>query len=172
MPSKPVIESNGQKALQYRRLKADKPDFLQEVTNYSLLGATQDELLVFFGVDKDTWLYWLKHSEELRDAIAEGAAKADARVARAMLRRAEGYNYTRQRLVMGKDGHANIVDLIEHLPPDPTAGKFWLENRRPDQWSKDRAPPANPNLDREITVKFVSAQQLPAPLNVTPDSVE
>lgn len=29
-----------------------------------------------------------------------------------------------------------IVELEQEVPPDTTAGIFWLKNRKPDQWNK------------------------------------
>ena len=36
---------------------------------------------------------------------------------------------------MQVQGEPVIVPYREHVPPDPTACKFWLVNRRKDRWS-------------------------------------
>ena len=168
-PDNAMMTKQSARALAFRRMLSDKPDFYELVTNYCLLGADDHELARFFHVDRDTWLVWVKHSEDLRDAIDEGFTKADARVAKAMLKRATGYSYDRQRLVIKKDGSSQIIDLVEHVPPDTAAGKFWLTNRQPRHWAdrQDHTLTGRDGgaIDGEMTIKFVSSSPL---LNITP----
>jgi len=177
MPSTPpdnaIMVSKNQKALDFRRLLSDKPDLYEQVENYSLLGAKGDDLAALFRVDRETWLYYVKHSEELRDAIARGGALADAQVAKAMHKRATGYEYTRQRVIVGKDGKGVVHDLIEHVPPDTSAGKFWLTNRDGRKWADrgadGRGGQGDAPRDQNITINFVgAAERASPPIDVTP----
>ncbi|RHK58347.1 hypothetical protein DW055_21045 [Bacteroides ovatus] len=40
-----------------------------------------------------------------------------------------------------------IVELDQEVPPDTTAGIFWLKNRKPEQWNK----PA-PRIDEDADI--------------------
>jgi hypothetical protein len=57
------------------------------------------------------------------------------RVERSLYHRAVGYNYEATKIFMPA-GHAKPVyaPYIGHVPPDVTAGIFWLKNRDPEHW--------------------------------------
>jgi len=54
------------------------------------------------------------------------------RVERSLFHRANGYNYDAVKIFMpaGRDKPV-YAPYIEHVPPDTTAGIFWLKNRDP-----------------------------------------
>lgn len=167
-PDNTLTEKNNWRAEAYRRIKAERVDFLEQVTNYCLLGATSVQLGEFFGYDNDMWLYWMKHSKELRDAVDKGGIIADAEVAAGMKRRATGYDYTRQKLVVDKQGHGQVYDLTDHVPPDTAAGKFWLTNRSRN-WSdkQQHEHVGDIAVDQNITIEFVGVNERKL-LDVTP----
>jgi hypothetical protein len=57
------------------------------------------------------------------------------RVERSLYERAVGYNYEATKIFMpaGRDKPV-YAPYIEHVPPDVTAGIFWLKNRDPQNW--------------------------------------
>ena len=49
--------------------------------------------------------------------------------------RANGYNYEAVKIFMAAGSKQPvIVHYVEHIPPDVTAGIFWLKNRDPENW--------------------------------------
>jgi hypothetical protein len=56
-------------------------------------------------------------------------------VERSLYTRAVGYNYEAVKIFMpaGRE-HPVYAPYIEHVPPDVTAGIFWLKNRDPQHW--------------------------------------
>ena len=168
-----IMASNGWRAEAYRKIKNERVDFLEQVTNYCLLGATEEQLGAFFGYDRPTWQYWMKHSQELRDAVDAGSTLADAEVAAAMKRRAMGYDYVRQKLLVDKHGNGQVYDLTDHIPPDTTAGKFWLTNRAPNRWSdrQDHKHTGEVAVDQNITIEFVGARDTKI-IDITPRTDE
>jgi hypothetical protein len=58
-----------------------------------------------------------------------------SRVERSLYARAVGYNYEAVKIFMPA-GRARPVyaKYIEHVPPDVTAGIFWMKNRDPQHW--------------------------------------
>jgi len=172
-PDNAITEAKSWRAEAFRRLRNERPDFFEQVTNYCLLGATEQQLGEFFGFDRETWLYWLKHSQELRDAVDQGGTLADAEVAAGIYRRAKGYEYTRQKLLVSKDGVGQVYDLTEHVPPDTAAGKFWLTNRAGNRWSdsKKHEHSGEVAVDQNITIEFIGATSSGPMIDVTPKTI-
>ena len=57
------------------------------------------------------------------------------RVERSLYQRANGYNYEAVKIFMPAGSKQPVVvHYIEHIPPDVTAGMFWLKNRDPVNW--------------------------------------
>lgn len=163
----------------FKRLMRTRDNFLEEVTNYCLLGCTNEELANLFGLTKsqvDGWIHTSSNGQHIpvfADAVEEGRQRADTRVARAMLKRATGYEYESQRLVITK-GHGEVLTLIEHVPPDTPAGKFWLTNRSANWREKQTTELTGRDggaIETELTVKFIAPTrpetitQIPIPAN-------
>ena len=57
------------------------------------------------------------------------------RVTRSLYARAVGYNYEAVKIFMPANREKPVyAKYIEHVPPDVTAGIFWLKNRDPQHW--------------------------------------
>lgn len=69
-------------------------------------------------------------TEEQRKKLMEDAEVADALFVLAT----EGYAYTEEVSVVGKDGKVEVVALRKHVPPSVEAQIFWLTNRQPGKW--------------------------------------
>ena len=58
-----------------------------------------------------------------------------SRVERSLYERANGYNYEAVKIFMPANRAKPVyAKYIEHVPPDVTAGIFWLKNRDPQHW--------------------------------------
>jgi hypothetical protein len=54
---------------------------------------------------------------------------------RSLYERANGYNYEAVKIFMPAGAKQPVVvHYVEHMPPDVTAGIFWLKNRDPENW--------------------------------------
>jgi hypothetical protein len=54
---------------------------------------------------------------------------------RSLYQRAVGYNYEATKIFMPANREKPVVvPYIEHVPPDVTAGVYWLKNRDPKNW--------------------------------------
>jgi hypothetical protein len=68
-------------------------------------------------------------------ALKLGKKEADARVERSLYQKAVGYSYDAVKLFMPAGAKKPVtVPYVEHVPPDTTAGIFWLKNRDPQHW--------------------------------------
>jgi len=110
-----------------------RDEFVEQAEKLCALGATDFELADFFGVDTRTIYRWKNTFPEFCQAVTCGKEKADERVARALYNRAVGYSFESEK-VFQFQGQVIRADTVEHVPPDPSAAKLWLTNRRPDQW--------------------------------------
>ena len=125
-----------------------RPEYAEIAHNYCLLGATNDELAGFFNVSPSTVDDWLKVHPDLATAVRNGRAAADASIARKLYRRADGYDYTAEKIFVYR-GEVMKVDHRVHLPPDVGACIFWLRNRRRGQWLERAKPEPESGLTFE-----------------------
>lgn len=115
-----------------------KPEYTDQATKLAMLGATNEDLAAFFNVSVSTVGKWIAENGEFSDALKEGRAVADSRVARSLYERATGYQHRAVKIFADpKTGAQKIIEYTERYPPDTTACIFWLKNRRPDLW-RDR----------------------------------
>lgn len=125
-----------------------------------LLGATDEELAEFFDVHVDTIYAWKKKHPEFSEAVKAGKRIADMRIAEKLFNRAEGAVVQKQQAIklkrieydpetgkkVSETEEIEVVDLVEELPPDTTAGIFWLKNRKAKSWGdKQQHEVSGPN---------------------------
>jgi hypothetical protein len=68
-------------------------------------------------------------------ALVVGKAEADAKMVRSLYQRGVGYDYDAVKIFMPAGAKQPIyAHYVEHVPPDPSVGMFWLKNRQSDQW--------------------------------------
>ena len=109
-----------------------RPEYAEQAHNYCLLGATNLQLAEFFGVHPRTIDLWIMTRDDFNDAVKNGRAVADAKVAAACFKRAVGYTYTNQYI--NKKGELVVAET--EMPPDVHAQVFWLTRRRRDLWAE------------------------------------
>lgn len=110
-----------------------KPEYNVQAYKCCLLGATNDDLAMFFDVNVDSIKEWMKHYPTFSAAIKEGRKSADNNVAQSLYRRAIGYSH-KEDVIMQYQGSPVIVPTTKKYPPDVTAAIFWLKNRQPAKW--------------------------------------
>lgn len=154
-----------------------KPEFAQQAIMLCKLGATDEELALFFKVSVRTIYRWKVQHAEFCQAIKAAATEADDRVERSLYHRAVGYTYDATKIMLYK-GEVIREDYKEHVPPDTTAAIFWLKNRKPELWreklahehtGKDGGPietavtPEHPGVDQiaEITRRYAGKAVAP-----------
>lgn len=116
---------------------ADKwrPNYPELAYNYSLLGATDARLSMYFGVSVKTIGAWRARIPQFAMACARGKHHADAEVAHNLYRRACGFFVDIEKIVL-TEGKPFKITVKEYVLPDVTAGRYWLNNRQPDLWSE------------------------------------
>jgi hypothetical protein len=119
------------------------PEFDKVARNLCLTGATDEDLAKTFGIAIGNLYKWKVRHVTFREAIYQGKDAWDGdRVENALLKRALGYDY--KEFIdenVGTDDDGNVTgEMIttkkttKHLPPDASAAKWWLANRRGKRW--------------------------------------
>jgi hypothetical protein len=107
---------------------------LATLTNYYLLGATQDEVAFFLGVAVETLKEWLTSDPIIASAAHRGAVMADANVAAALYKCAVGYKARTAKVVLVMN-EPRVIEYDQYYAPDVNACKTWLSQRRPETWA-------------------------------------
>lgn len=94
------------------------------------MGATDKVLAEFFEVTESTINEWKLKHKKFSEALKGGKIQADARVAKALFKRALGYRYQEKTF---EDGSLKKV-VVKELPPDVGAAMSWLKNRQRETW--------------------------------------
>lgn len=136
--------------------KAMEPSHVELARKLSMLGADEPRVARVFGIHTSTLSEWKVLHPELGNALNEGKEYSDANVAQSLYHRATGFSHKAVKIFCDpKTGSREIVEYIEHYPPDTTACIFWLKNRQPAMW-RDRIEHTGANggaIKTEQTIK-------------------
>lgn len=136
-------------------------DGLLQITGWIRDGLTIEDVAHNCGVNKSTFYEWKKKHPELEDAIKKGAAPVDLIVENAMFKRATGYKTIERRKIKLPDGTTRVEVVEKEVPPDTTAGIFWLANRKPQRWKRKQVEEQHSDIvqpeDRQAVEDFLAA---------------
>jgi hypothetical protein len=124
-----------------------KPEMCEQVFEMALLGLTDVQMARVLGVAESTFNLF-KEIPEFSEALTQGKEDADAKVAKAMYKRALGLTITEDALT--RDGE--VVQLKKELPPDTAAAKHWLANRQRALWANNGETTINSDQPIIITL--------------------
>lgn len=136
-----------------------EPKFVERVHRLCLLGLTNRELCLAFGIDEQTLYNWQAQHPEFKEAIYTGREGADAHIAKSLYHRAKGY--THKEVVFHVVNNELIkTEVDKHYPPDTTACRIWLKNRTKrndfvwsDSFQAEVSGPQGKPIQTEQTVK-------------------
>lgn len=130
------------------RPTAFKEEYIEQVYKFCLLGLTDIEMANLFEVSESTFHEWkIKHPKFL-ESIRAGKEYADAEVARALYKRATGFEYTEKTVDKDSEGnetHTRTTNKV--IIPDTKAAQIWLNNRNPNRWKERREIEHSVNID-------------------------
>jgi hypothetical protein len=128
----------------------DDDEFPRAARQLCRLGATDADLADWFAVDINTIKNWSCFFARFGAALRVGKGEADDRVERSLWMRAVGYTHDAVKIFLIDETTATIRDgavveqvtvkkpLVvpyrEHVPPEVTACRLWLINRKPEDW--------------------------------------
>ena len=129
-----------------------RQEYAEQARKLCLLGFTDKQLAVFFGVNESTINRWKDKYPEFCKSIKSGKVIADAQVAESLFKRATGIEVT--EVEVRDDGKKKVERVTKkHIPPDPTAQIFWLKNRQPELW-RDK-PTVENSVQEAVPVQIV-----------------
>lgn len=140
------------------------PSFCQIAADACARGATMEELSEILGVNQRTVYRWRAQHADFCQALKIGREMADERVGFSLYERAVGYTYDSVK-IMSYEGTPVIVPYKEHVAPDVGAQKFWLTNRKAEEWrektsseitGKDGAPIQVETVDRMAMARWIA----------------
>lgn len=136
-----------------------RPEFCKKVRKAISKGATISQIADLLNVDASTVYRWKNQHDDFCDAITASRDEADSIVESALFQRAIGFEVSAVKIFCDKDGNVTQVPYREIVAPDTTAAKFWLTNRRPEQWQdkvENRLTGKDGGaIEAAITVEFV-----------------
>lgn len=114
-------------------------------------GASMGEIADALSVDYSTLYVWKDAHPEFFESIKTALDRENGDVRLSLYQRARGVTVTETRKSESSAGTTKTT-IKRQLPPDPTAMIFWLANRDPEHWKRNRdgdhaagAWPADPN---------------------------
>ena len=124
-----------------------REEYNEQVLKLCRLGATDKEIADFFDVTEQTINNWKTQHPDFFESIKKGKVQADAEVADKLYKRATGYTFREttfekvgakeETTEVGEEGMESVEQdvfkkkvVVKEMPPDTTAGIFWLKNRR------------------------------------------
>ena len=110
-----------------------RPEYVQKVYEFCLLGADDSFIARAFDVDECTINRWKADHPEFCKSMSDGKETADAEIAKALYHRAKGYSHDETH-VSNYQGQITLTPLIKHYPPDTAAASLWLRNRQSGKW--------------------------------------
>lgn len=107
-------------------------------------GMMKQDIAKTLGIKVQTFWLWEQKHPELRDALLRGKELVDYQVENALLKSALGYKTTTVRTYINnnpdKAGNREVrIEKVEtEVGPNVTACLAWLNNRKPEQWRRNR----------------------------------
>lgn len=134
--------TTGAFAVNGRPLLYNKAYHCKLVYRLALLNLSNPEMCIPLDISLNVFNDWIRYHEEFKKALLAGREQADAKVARALFRRAVGWGTLEEEVVSRKikDNNGNerletkTIPKRKRYPPDVAAIALWLRNRHPDKW--------------------------------------
>ena len=151
-----VLKGDGKKTYANSKYKVE---YNQRTYDLALIGYTNKEIAKAFEVSEPAFYGWLHKYPELKKALDKARESADAKVANALFRRAIGFTHKDTHFA-SYQGEIYSQEYDKYLPPDVTAGMWWLKNRRPQNWSDKKVIEHEGLLHvREVDMELTSEEE-------------
>lgn len=116
-----------------------KEEFVEMAYEFLQEGKTMKQLAQFLGISKSTLYQWKDKYDKLSDAISRGRAKADDLIEESCYEAARGMWIEEEQAFQNKTtGEITIITVRKQLPPNPILTKYWLNNRKPQEWREKK----------------------------------
>ena len=89
----------------------------------------------YFCVSIQTVHDWKERHKEFAEAVDQANTVVNDDVENSLLKRTHGYDFVETREEIDDEGNTKKVTIHKHMPADPALLKYFLNNRRPADWS-------------------------------------
>lgn len=110
-----------------------EPEMCDLVRELAMDGKSRRKIASVLGVHVLTLAQWAKQYPEFMAAL-NPTEEMTNEVEMSVFKRAKGYKVKAQR-PMSVQGQIEIAEYEEHIQPDMTAAKMWLQAHNPQKWS-------------------------------------
>lgn len=155
------------------RCKADRwltPDGVLLIAAWARDGATDETLAKKMQISRSTLSEWKKKYEVIAEALRETKEIVDVEVENALLKRATGYDYIEEVPMKTKrefwteagkcsEETIKVIEVTKHMPPDPRAAMYWLNNRKPEKWKASREDSAEGDGELDVVIPEADKEQ-------------
>ena len=143
------------------------PNYDREVYELCLLGYTDKEIALHFDVSEQTVNNWKNWYPNFFESMRAGKARANARVAEALYRRAIGYitTETRVKTIPNPDGDhlpgivIEQIEITKEVLPDVGACLKFLSAREPELWRENNGTQNEEENLPEITKELIERER-------------
>lgn len=115
-----------------------EPNHLLILGAWARDGLTDEDIAHNIGISRSTLKEWKKKIPAISATLNTNKAIADIRVENALYKKAIGCTVKEKVISKIKNPDGTVTEtarIVEReLPPDTTAGIFWLKNRKPKDW--------------------------------------
>lgn len=130
-----------------------KPEYVEIARKLTKIGATMWQIAKYLEVHKDTVYEWTYKHPDFNDAIKMNRDEGNDCVKRSLFDRAMGYEYEEKKME-SKDGVMVLSEIQKKVEqPNVNAMIFWLCNRDPDNWKRNRSDFDIPVDDQVTEIK-------------------
>lgn len=131
----------GNQGMKERKTFWLSPDGIELISGWRREGIPLDEIATkYIGIGSTTMWRWTKESDDLATALAVSQDVTNAKVEKALLKRALGYDVVEEQSEL-VEGEMRVVRRTQkHVPPDVKACLSWLYSRRSDRWRAAQEP--------------------------------
>jgi hypothetical protein len=134
----------GNQGMKERKLFWLSPDGIELISGWRREGIPLDEIATkYIGIGSTTMWRWTKESDDLETALAVSQDVTNAKVEKALLQRALGYDYDELTHELVEGEMRLVKKTRKHVAPDVKACLSWLYSRRSDRWRAAQEPVDN-----------------------------
>ena len=100
------------------------------------IGAIDKDLAEACNVKEQTINNWKKDFPEFFESIKKGKDVADSNVEKSLYKRCTGYSHEDTKFATYNGFITDQRTYTKHYPPDTMAIMYWLNNRKPKDWTQ------------------------------------
>lgn len=123
---------------------------LIKIEGWARDGLIDEQIAKNIGINVSTLYEWKKRFNEISEALKKGKEVIDREVENALLKKALGYDFEESKTTYHNGELFEEIVYKKHVQPDTTAMIYWLNNRKPGEWSNRQNINANVNANVRI----------------------